>query len=310
MKLVRLGLVPKALGNSAFELARIGAEEAASELDGTELLFDGPILPTANGQIDTVNDLIARGIHALAVNPNDPNALMPCLDAAERRGVRVLTWDAGIRPKGRFMHICPCRDDALASVWLRLLQDAVDHSPANFAILSTTDVAPNQNRWIAAIRRQLSTGKYGELSLCDVLFGHDIADKSRAEVRKRLDADPGLKGILALGGVGLVAAAEAIEASGKAGTVFATGLGYPSEIEPFIERGVVRSFAVWSMIDLGYTAFHFAHALATGKLEAREGVGTEVGRLGRMRIDGGMEVIMTEPCVYDAANVHTAARVF
>ncbi len=46
MSCLRVGIVPKALGNSAFELARIGAEEAVTELPEAELLYSGPVRPT------------------------------------------------------------------------------------------------------------------------------------------------------------------------------------------------------------------------------------------------------------------------
>ena len=309
MTCVRVGVIPKALGNSAFELARIGAEEAIAEYANAELFFDGPVRPTIAGQIATVEDFVARGVHVLAVNANDPRKLLPCLTAAEKLGIHIMTWDAGVETGGRLLHVCPSKDEVLAAVWLQLLCDAI-HGEGEFAILSTTEEAPNQNRWIDAIRRRLETDEFKDIHLSKVVYGGDIADLSHAKVLALTKASRDLKAILCLTGVGLAAAAEAIENSGQVGRVYATGLGYPSEIAPFLDRGAVKSFAVWSMIDLGYAAAHLAFGLATGEFKPRVGETAMVGRLGPMTIESGLELVMAEPSVYDAANVHAAARVF
>ncbi len=245
----------------------------------------------------------------LAVNANDPRELLPCLRAAEQRGIHIMTWDAGVESGGRLLHVCPSEDEVLATVWLRLLCDAIDGA-GEFAILSTTEEAPNQNRWIDAIRRRLDTDEFKDVHLSKIVYGGDLADLSHAKVLALIESSPDLKAILGLTGVGLAAAAEAIESSGQVGRIYATGLGYPSEMAPSVDRGIVTSFAVWNMIDLGYTAVHLARGLATGKLRARVGETAVVGRLGPMTIESGLEVVMAEPCIYDAANVHAAARVF
>ena len=125
MTCVRVGVIPKALGNSAFELARIGAEEAIAELDDAELIFDGPVRPTIAGQIAAIEDLVARGVDVLALDANDPRKLLPGLRVAERRGIHIMTWDAGVETGGRLLHVCPSRDEVLATVWLQLLCDAI-----------------------------------------------------------------------------------------------------------------------------------------------------------------------------------------
>ncbi len=45
-------MVVKNLGNSFFEACRDGGLEAAEELGGIELIYQGPSTPTAEGQIE------------------------------------------------------------------------------------------------------------------------------------------------------------------------------------------------------------------------------------------------------------------
>ena len=68
---VRIALVVKALGIGFFEAARKGGEEAAKELGNLELIYTGPTTTTAEGQIDTLNSLIAQRVNAIAVTVND-----------------------------------------------------------------------------------------------------------------------------------------------------------------------------------------------------------------------------------------------
>ena len=308
MACIRIGIIPKALGNSAFELARIGAEEAIGELADAELLYTGPVRPTAEGQIKAIEDLSARGAHVLAINANDPQLLIPCVRRARTRGIQVLTWDSGMHSSGT-LHLCPVKDETLAAVWLGLLADAIG-GVGEFALLSTTDVAPNQNRWIDALRKLLTTPEFSHLRLVQIVYGEDVAEVSRARAFKLLQERPQLKGILALTGVGLAAAAAAIEENGLTGEAYATGLGYPSELLAFVERGVVKSFAVWSMIDLGYSTVYLAYRLATEAALGTAGARIEAGRMGYLAVDSNLEIAMAEPRIYDATNVRVVAQQF
>ena len=73
----------KSLGNGFFDAVHKGADEAGKELDA-EVIFIGPTTPTAEGQIEVLNSLIAQRVDAIAVSANDPDALVPTLKTAMR----------------------------------------------------------------------------------------------------------------------------------------------------------------------------------------------------------------------------------
>ena len=54
----------------------------------------GPTDPTAEGQIEVINSLIAQGVDAIAISANDPDALVPALKRAMDRGITVISWDS------------------------------------------------------------------------------------------------------------------------------------------------------------------------------------------------------------------------
>lgn len=57
---IKIGLVVKSLGNGFFDAANKGAQEAAKELGGVEVIYTGPTTTTAEGQIEVINSLIAQ----------------------------------------------------------------------------------------------------------------------------------------------------------------------------------------------------------------------------------------------------------
>ena len=76
-----MGIVAKSLGNGFFDAVHKGADEAGKELDA-EVIFTGPTTPTAEGQIEVLNSLIAQRVDAIAISANDPDALVPTLKRA------------------------------------------------------------------------------------------------------------------------------------------------------------------------------------------------------------------------------------
>ena len=65
---MKIALVVKALGIGFFEAAAKGAEEAAAELGGVDIIYTGPTDTTAEGQIEVINSLIAQGVDAIAIS--------------------------------------------------------------------------------------------------------------------------------------------------------------------------------------------------------------------------------------------------
>ncbi|MGR3483289.1 substrate-binding domain-containing protein, partial [Salipiger marinus] len=123
---MRIALVAKSLGNGFFEAAARGAEEAAAELGNTEIIYTGPTSTTAEGQIEVINSLIAQRVDAIAISANDPDAVVPALQKAMQRGITVISWDSGVAPEGREMHLAPSSDALIGQTIIKL---AADHLP-------------------------------------------------------------------------------------------------------------------------------------------------------------------------------------
>lgn len=305
---VKIALVVKALGIGFFEAANKGAQEAAKELGDVEVIYTGPTDTTAEGQIEVINSLIAQNVNAIAVSANDKDALVPALKKAMDRGITVISWDSGVAPEGRSVHLNPSSNALIGNMCVKMAADNLPDGKGDVAILSATATATNQNTWIEEMKKVLPN--YPGVNIVTTVYGDDLADKSYRETQGLIQTYPNLKAIIAPTSVGIVAAAQAVEDAGKVGQINVTGLGLPSEMAGHVKAGSSKSFAIWNPIDLGYSATTIAYNLATKKAEAKPGGEIPMGRMGNLKLDDNLEGAMSDPFVYDATNVEEFAKIF
>ncbi|UUP18107.1 rhamnose ABC transporter substrate-binding protein [Nitratireductor thuwali] len=305
---VKIALVVKALGIGFFEAAHEGAKEAAEELGGVEIIYTGPTDTTAEGQIEVINSLIAQNVDAIAVSANDRDALVPTLKKAMDRGITVISWDSGVAPEGRQMHLNPSSNALIGEMCVKMAAEHLPEGGGDVAILSASATATNQNIWIEEMKKVLPN--YPGVNIVATVYGDDLADKSYREAQGLIQSYPDLKAIIAPTSVGIVAAAQAVTDAGKAGEINVTGLGLPSEMAGHVESGASKSFAIWNPIDLGYSATMIAYNLATEKAMAEPGAEIPMGRMGSVKLDDNNEGAMAEPFVYDASNIDDFKDIF
>jgi rhamnose transport system substrate-binding protein len=300
----RVGVVAKSLGNGFFDAVHKGADEAAAELDA-EVIFTGPTTPTAEGQIEVLNALIAQRVDAIAVSANDPDALVPTLKKAMARGIAVISYDSGVEPAGRVVHLAPSSDQLIGETVVAMTAELSPDGKGKFAVVSATPTSTNQNSWLAEMRKALP--QHPGLDMVGVVYGDDVSDKSYRETVALLKQHPDLAVVVSISSVGIVAAARAVEDQGLSGKVKVTGLGLPSELAGYVQKGVVPKFAIWNPIDLGYASTQIAVRLARGA-DAKQPVPT--GRMGSVTFGADGVGAMSKPFIYDASNVVEFAQVF
>ena len=303
----KIAIVVKALGIGFFDAANKGAQEAAKELGDVDIIYTGPTDTTAEGQIEVINSLIAQKVDAIAISANDRDALVPALKKAMDRGITVISWDSGVAPEGRMMHLNPSSNALIGNMCVKMAADNLPEG-GDVAILSATATATNQNTWIEEMKKVLPN--YKGINIVTTVYGDDKTDKSYTETQGLIKAYPNLKAIIAPTSVGVVAAAQAVEDAGMVGKINVTGLGLPSEMAGHVKAGSSKSFAIWNPIDLGYSATMIAYNLATGKAKADAGAEIPMGRMGTVKLDDNREGAMADPFVYDAKNVEEFAKIF
>ena len=96
---LKLALVPKAMNNPFFDLARDGCYKAQDELADVECVYIGPGEHTELEQIQIVQDLISQKVDGIAVAPSNAPAMGKALKAAVAAGIPVMTWDSDVLPE-------------------------------------------------------------------------------------------------------------------------------------------------------------------------------------------------------------------
>jgi rhamnose transport system substrate-binding protein len=304
-------LLPKALGNAVFDQAHEGAIEAHEELENPgELIFNAPADANVPGQIEIIEAAITQGVNAIMISANDYEQLLPSTERALEEGIAVVTWDSPVAPEGEQLFIAQVDFDETGTVMADMALKILGEEGGQFAILSATPDASNQNAWIEAMQTVLEEDeKYANLELVAIVYGNDDPDDSYNEALGLVDSYPDLKLIMAPTTVGIAAAAKAMQDEGLCGEIAISGLGLPLEMQEFVENGCSQEFALWSFKDLGYLTYYVSYLLATDAMVPEVGVTFEAGRMGEYTIEedptreGGLRVLMGPFSVYNADNL-------
>ncbi len=308
----KIGLVVKNLGNPFFEAVNRGAQEAAQEL-GDEVIFQGPATPTAEGQIEIIDALIAQRVDAIAITANDPEALVPVGKKAMDAGIKVVTFDSAVAPEGRQLFVNQADMEQIGRIQVQMLAEMINYE-GEIAILSAASTMTNQNTWIEWMKKELEDPKYEKMKLVAVVYGDDLREKSYNEAQGLFKSYPDLKGIISPTTVGIAATARALQDAGLCGKIALTGLGLPSEMAEYIKNGCCQEMALWNPVDLGYLTVHATHALLAGAITAEAGKTFQAGKLGEYTTqdegNGGVMILLGPPFRFNAENIDEWAKVY
>jgi rhamnose transport system substrate-binding protein len=304
-------LLPKFTGVAVFDQANEGAMEAAQELGANPAEFLGPTAAdSVAGQIEIVTNAATQGVDGLMISNNAGDQIEPSVQSAVDAGVTVVTWDSPIpSAEGESVFVAQVDFDETGVVMADMALEILGDEGGQFAILSASPDAANQNAWIEAMEEALQDPKYANLELVDTVYGNDESEKSYDEALGLVDKYPDLKLIMAPTTVGIAAAAKAMTDEGLCDQIKVSGLGLPDEMREYTMSGCAPQFALWSFVDLGYLTYYVTYGIATGQIEAAEGVQFTAGRLGDYTIekdptrDAGLRVLMGPFTVYDETNV-------
>ena len=292
-----VALMPKAKGDPYFVSCKQGADEAAKEL-GVELLWDGPTDLDPAKQNEVVEAWITRGVDVIAVSVENKVGISTVLRKAREKGIKVLTWDADAEKDARDYFINQATPQGigytLADEAARIL-----NGTGEFAIITASLSAANQNEWIKYIKERLGQ-KYPNLKLNAIQPSEGDRDRAFAETQTVLKVYPNVKLIMAVAAPAVPGAAEAVKQSGRK-DVKVIGLSLPNLNKTYVHDGVVESVVLWNTLDLGYLTVYVANALSTGTMKRGDNV-IGAGRLGNIEVVGD-EVRLGAPFIFNKDNI-------
>ncbi len=310
----KIALVGKSAGNAFFEIAAETFVETAEAAGATvEVVY--PEEATADAQIKVLDNLISQDFDAICLSANDENALQAKLEEAMDAGIKVTCFDSATNAASRQLFINQAGTVAVAQALMDAVYD-IAGGEGQWAILSATSQASNQNAWIDAMKDIMeSDDKYANLELVEVAYGDDEPQKSTDQTEALIANYPDLKVICAPTTVGIAAAAKYLQDNNCACKL--TGLGLPSEMLEYTGDGDEYScpyFYLWDMQGLGSLSALATISLIDGDITGAEGETFTAGDLGDFTIsaadDGGTEVVLGPPMEFNPDNVAEMAELY
>jgi len=294
---IQVAMMPKAKGDPYFVSCRQGAEEAAKEL-GVDLLWDGPTDLDPAKQNEVVEAWITKGVDVIAVSVENQAGISTVLRKAREKGIKVITWDADAEKNARDFLINQATPQGIGYT-LTDETARIMGGKGEFAIITASLSAANQNEWIKNIRARLQE-KYPDLKLVAVQPSEGDRDRAFSETQTVLKVYPNVKVIMAIAAPAVPGAAEAVTQSGRT-DVKVTGLSLPNMNKPYVKSGVVESVILWNTTDLGYLTVYAANALSKGELKLGDHE-INAGRLGKIAVVDD-EVRLGAPFIFNKDNI-------
>jgi rhamnose transport system permease protein len=294
---VTVAMMPKAKGDPYFVSCRKGAEEAAREL-GVTLIWDGPTDLDPARQNEVVESWITRGVDAIAVSVENKASISTALRKARQRGIKVLAWDADAEPDARDFFINQATPQGIGEV-LTDRAAALLGGRGDFAIVTASLSAANQNEWIKFIRARLAE-KYPDVRLVAIQPSDGDRDRAFAETQTILKVHPQVRVIMAIAAPALPGAAEAVRQA-RATNVKVLGLSLPNMNKSYVHSGVIDSVVLWNTLDLGYLTVYASKAAVLGELKPGA-TSLSAGRLGQITVDRD-QVLLGKPFVFTKENI-------
>ena len=305
----KIALVGKSAGNAFFEIAAASFVETA-EAEGATVDTVYPEAATADAQIKVLDNLISQDYDAICISANDVNALQAKLQEAMDEGIKISCFDSATNPDSRQIFINQAGTVAVGQALLDACLD-IAGGEGQFAILSATSQAANQNAWIDAMKKIMEEDdKYSKLELVEVAYGDDEPQKSTDQTAALLEKYPDLKVICSPTTVGINAAAKVIQDSES--SVKLTGLGLPSEMSAYIgddDSSPCPYMFLWNPEDVGKLSAYTAIALVDGTITGAVGDTFDAGDMENSPYtiqecsDGGSEIILGPPYRFDPSNI-------
>ena len=236
--------------NSAdfWTIARRGVEQADQELADVEAEFRLTADGTAAEQQRIVDDLLTRGVDAIAISPVDPQNQTALIDAAAKRAV-VFTQDSDAPQSAR---LCYVGTDNLAAGRQagQLILEAIPEGGDIMLFVGKLDARNAQER-IQGIRDVLAGSS---IRIIDVRTD-DVDDvRAKANAADTLVRYPGIKGLVGLWSYNGPAILNAVREAGRIGRVRIVTFDEADETLAGIKAGHIHGTVVQQPYEFGYQA--------------------------------------------------------
>jgi ribose transport system substrate-binding protein len=190
-------VVPKAMNNPFFDVARDGCMKRAKELGNVECIYKGPIEHEPATQAQIIQDFVTQKVDGLAISVADVAAMSKSIEAASAAGIPVVTFDADAPGSKRIAYIGTNNKDFGLALGKQLLQ--LRPEGGKYAMISGGPGAKNLAERVDGVREALKGSKWVEVQGSPTFCNDDsvVAVQQMSDLRT---ATPDLAAIIPVGG--------------------------------------------------------------------------------------------------------------
>lgn len=287
----RMGVVVKIGGIPWFNAMEVGIQEQGKEL-GWDAWMVGPTSADPALQVRAVEDLIAQGVDAIGVVPNDAEVLEPVLARAREQGIIVITHES---PKQQNVdwNFEMASLKGFGEAHAKLFAEATG-GKGEYAVFVGSLTVPAHNAWADAAIAYLQEN-YPDMTLVADRFGvAESVDDSRSTALDLMRAHPGLVGFLAFGSQGPIGAGRAVDERRKVGEIAVVGPFSPGQGQRLVHEGAISGGFMWNPMEAGRVFVTIADMLKKGEPIVD---GTEIPGLGVVSPDPETHNIIVDALV-------------
>src|SRR5438094_5740382 len=193
----RFVIVPKAMNNPFFDVARDGCLKRAKELGNVECIYKGPVEHEPATQAQIIQDFVTQKVDGLAISVADVAAMTKSIEAASAAGIPVITFDADAPGSKRIAYIGTNNKDFGLALGKQLLQ--LRPEGGKYAVVSGGPGAKNLAERVDGVREALKGSKWTEVGGSPTFCNDDpaLAVQQMTDLRT---ATPDLAAIVPIGG--------------------------------------------------------------------------------------------------------------
>lgn len=96
-KSLRIAVIPKGTSHEFWKSVHFGAQKAAKEVGGVEIIWRGPEVESdTTSQIEVVKNMITMGVDGIVLAPNQKGGLVDAVTESIDEGIPVVIFDSGL----------------------------------------------------------------------------------------------------------------------------------------------------------------------------------------------------------------------
>jgi ribose transport system substrate-binding protein len=256
---IRLAVIPKSVGLDYWEKVHSGAQCAAAQEHGVNVVWNGVSDETdVAGQIDLLQNYIGQGVNGLVYAATDSTALTEISTTASNAGIKVLNIDSGTDPQPKNVPLLATDNVKGAKLAADALAKAIGPKGGKIAIIAFHAGSQTNDERVEGFTAGLK--KHPKLKLVETQYSENDYNQALTVTQNVLTAHPDLVGIFAANEASDVGAVEAVRLAHRTGKVKIVGWdASPDEVEG-VRSGMVSALISQNPFRMGYDGVRAAVA--------------------------------------------------